>query len=109
MIYNVIISKQAELDLRGIYEYIAFELRSPENAKGQLERLEDKIFKLESFPEKYRLYENEPWKSRGLRILPVDHYVVLYIPSKEKQTVTIIRIMYGGRDIDWQLGNRTDR
>ena len=32
MIYEVEVSKQADSDLRGIFEYIAFELRSPENA-----------------------------------------------------------------------------
>lgn len=54
-------------------------------------------------PERFRAYENEPWHSRGLRIMPVDHYCVLYIPDKEKAVVTIIRVMYGGRDIDAQL------
>ena len=33
MIFNVVTSIQAEEDLRGIFEYIAFELLSPENAK----------------------------------------------------------------------------
>ena len=28
------------IDLRGIFEYIAFELQTPENVSGQLDRLE---------------------------------------------------------------------
>jgi len=33
-------------------------------------------------------YVNEPWKSQGLRMLPVDNYCVLYIPDmKQKTTV----------------------
>ena len=40
MIYDIEISDQAEIDLRGIFEYIAFELQAPENASGQLDRLE---------------------------------------------------------------------
>ena len=40
MIYDIVISDQAEIDLRGIFEYIAFELQVPENASGQLDRLE---------------------------------------------------------------------
>ena len=40
MIYDIVISYQTEIDLRGIFEYIAFELKSPENASGQLDRLE---------------------------------------------------------------------
>ena len=49
-------------------------------------------------PERYRKYEKEPWKSRGLRVLPVDNYVVLYIPDSDKKVVTILRVMYAGRD-----------
>ena len=44
MIYEVEVSEQADSDLRGIFEYIAFELQSPENAIGQLDRLEEQIF-----------------------------------------------------------------
>ena len=76
MIYEVTATEQAESDLRGIYEYIAFELLSPENAAGQLDRLEEHIIGLETFPEKYRSYEKEPWKSRGLRVMPVDNQLM---------------------------------
>ena len=55
MIYEVIITDQANVDLRGIYEYITFELLSPDNAAGQLDRLEEHILGLEEFPEKYRI------------------------------------------------------
>ena len=103
MIYEVEVSQQADSDLRGIFEYIAFELQSPKNASGQLDRLEKQILSLNTMPERYRRYEKEPWKSRGLRVLPVDNYVVLYIPDCDKKVVTILRVMYAGRDIDSQL------
>ena len=60
MIYEVITTDQTDADLRGIYEYIAFELLSPDNAAGQLERLEEHITGLEVFSEKFRPYEKEP-------------------------------------------------
>ena len=100
MIYEVELSEQADSDLRGIFEYISFELQSPENASGQLDRLETMIFSLDSMPKRYRKYEKEPWHSRGLRIAPVDNYVVLYIPDVETTTVTIIRVAYVGQDIE---------
>ena len=103
MIYEVEVSQQADSDLRGIFEYIAFELQSPKNASGQLDRLEKQILSLNTMPERYRRYEKEPWKSRGLRVLPVDNYVVLYIPDRDKKVVTILRVMYTRRDIDHQL------
>lgn len=107
MKYEVEVSEQADRDLREIFEYIAFELQSPENASGQLDRLEEQILNLDTMPERYRKYENEPWKSRGLRVLPVDNYVVLYIPDSDKKVVTILRVMYAGRDIDNQLNLHT--
>ena len=107
MIYEVITTDQADADLRGIYEYIAFELLSPDNAAGQLERLEEHIIGLEEFPGKFRTYEKEPWNSRGLRVMPVDNYLVFYIPNKDTGIVTVIRVMYAGRDVDSQLNNYT--
>ena len=100
MIYEVEVSEQADCDLRGIFEYIAFELQSPENASGQLDRLEEQILSLDTMPERYRKYEKEPWKSRGLRVLSVDNYVVLYISDSDKKVVTILRVMYAGWDTD---------
>ncbi len=103
MIYEVITTDQADTDLRDIYEYIAFKLLSPDNAAGQLGRLEEHIVGLEKFPEKFRHYEKEPWYSRGLRVMPVDNYLVFYIPDKDAGIVTVIRVMYAGRDVDSQL------
>lgn len=54
MIYEVELSEQADSDLRGIFEYIAFELQSPGNARGQLDRLEEQILSLDTMPERYR-------------------------------------------------------
>lgn len=105
MMFTVKLSEQADKDLRSIYEYIAYDLQSPDNALGQLERLETMIFSLGSMPKRYRKYEKEPWHSRGLRIVPVDNYIVLYIPDMEMATVTIIRVAYGGQDIERLLAS----
>ena len=81
MMFEVEISEQADNDLREIYQYIVFELRSPENARRQLARLEKSIMSLEKMPD----------------------YMVLYIAQKKTKIVTVIRVMYGGRDIERQL------
>lgn len=107
MIYEVTTTEQADADLRGIYEYIAFELLAPENAAGQLDRLEEHIISLEQFPEKFRQYDKEPWHGRGMRVMPVDNYLVFYIPDKEAGIVTVIRVMFNSRDADSQLKNHT--
>ncbi|WP_246118106.1 hypothetical protein [Cerasibacillus quisquiliarum] len=56
-------------------------------------------------PHRFRLFEKEPWHTRGLCQMPVDNFVVLYIPKTEIKTVTIIRVMYGRRNIEKQLQN----
>ncbi len=103
MSYEVRLTTEAENDLRGIFEYIAFDLQSVQNAAGQLDRLEQSITSLDQMPERFRAYEKEPWLSRNLRIMPVDNYLIFYIPDHEEKTVKVVRIMYGGRDIDRQL------
>ena len=107
MTFTVKVSKQAQEDIKGIFEYIAFELQSVEVAIRQLQRLEDSIKKLNHMPERFRAYLKEPWYSRGLRVMPVDNYIVFYIPDNGTRTVNVIRVMYGGRDIDTQLNKYT--
>ncbi|MBQ1207907.1 MAG: type II toxin-antitoxin system RelE/ParE family toxin [Lachnospiraceae bacterium] len=100
MNYEIEISLQAERDLRDIYEYIAFVLLAPENAIGQLRRLEKGILSLKEYPMRHRKYEKEPWKNRGLRVLPVDNYVLFYIANERLKKVSIVRVMYSGRNIE---------
>lgn len=108
MSYSVEISEQADEDLRGIYEYIAFGLQAPQNAAGQLSRLEKNILSLDDMPERFRRYDEEPWSSRGLRVMPVDNYCVFYIPDEKKKVVSVLRVIYGGRDIGAQLAKHKD-
>ena len=39
--------------------------------------------------------------------MSVDNYLVFYIPYPDTLTVEIIRVMYGGRDVDTQLNRIT--
>jgi len=102
-IWKVVYTEQAKNDLRDIYEYIAFSLLEPEIAKKLTKRIMETAEKLHEMPLRCRLYEKEPWRSQGLRVLTVDNYIVFYLPVEEKETVAIIRIMYGGRNIENQI------
>lgn len=103
MKFEVELSEKADEDLRNIFLYIAIDLGVPETAEKQIERLWNAMRSLDELPERYRRYEEEPWHSRGMRVLPVDNYVVLYIPDLEEKMVRIVRVMYSGRDISEQL------
>ena len=104
MTYRIEMTDQAENDLREIFEYVAFSLLAPDNAVRLLNRMEDRISALFQMPQRFKPYDKEPWNSRGLRMMPVDNFIVFYIPDSDKRIVTVIRVMYGGRDIDNVLG-----
>ncbi len=70
---------------------------------GQTQRIMKEIRALDEMPMRFRLYEEEPWHSEGLRFFPVDNYLVFYLADETQNTVGIVRIMYGGRDIRKQL------
>jgi toxin ParE1/3/4 len=95
MTWVVDYANSAKQDLRDIYDYIADVLLEPVTAEKQTERIMDAADSLDHMPLRYRLYDKEPWRSKGLRILPVDNYIVLYIPDESNHTVIIIRIVYG--------------
>ena len=103
MKFEVELAEKADRDLRNIFFYIAVDLSAPENAERQINRLWDAILSLDELPERYRRYETEPWHSLGMRVLPMDNFVVLYIPDLEEKIVRIVTVMYGGRDISEQL------
>ena len=43
------------------------------------------IRKLDTMPNRNRLYEEEPWHSRGLRFFPVGNYLVFYKTDDEEE------------------------
>ena len=98
MNYSVKVLPSAIEDLQEIYNYIVYELKSVINAENQLNRLQDEISRLDFMPESFRLYEKEPWRSRGLRFFSVDNYIVFYIVDNENVEVNVMRVLYGKMD-----------
>ncbi|MCM1300042.1 MAG: type II toxin-antitoxin system RelE/ParE family toxin [Firmicutes bacterium] len=103
MNYKVLLTPTAGDDLRSIFKYIAYTLQSVQTAEGQLNRLQKAINSLEYMPERFRVYDKEPWKSHNFHIMNVDNYQIFYAPDIKKQTVTVFRIIYGKRDVQAQL------
>ena len=101
--YKVIYSPETNDDLKSIYRYIAVDLRGKGNAKNQTERIRNKIHGLTTFPEKYKAVDWKPWSEINMRQVVIDNYVAYYLINHDKLTVTIVRIFYGGRDIQNQI------
>ena len=98
-IYSVIYSSEARNDIKEIYSYIAFELLVPGTAEGQVNRIRKTIRSLDFMPSRNPVVDWEPWKSMGMHKVLVDNFAVFYTVDDVSFTVTIIRIVYGGRDI----------
>lgn len=86
MIYKVAYSAGARQDLRDIYKYIAFELQEPDTAAGQTRRIMKAARSLNEMPMRHKLYEEEPWYSLGMRFVPVDNYLIFYLPDQRSNT-----------------------
>lgn len=98
--YMVEITEEALSDMEKIYKYIADVLLAPENAMGQYNRIAEAILALESFPERYKLFDIEPEHSWGMRRMAVDNFVVCYLIDAEKVIVT--DVLFGASNIhDW--------
>ena len=97
--YRIRYSPAALDDLKDIFAYIATELRSSETASKQIHRINQEICSLDFMPCRYEQVDWEPWKSMGMRKVPVNHFVVFYTVDQKLMVVTVIRIVYGGRDL----------
>lgn len=98
--YKVEYSVDAVNDLREIYTYIANELLVSDTAVAQVSRIRKAIRSLDSMPARCALVEWEPWHSMKMHQLSVDNFIAYYQVDDEKLAVTVVRVFYGGRDIE---------
>lgn len=103
MSWNIEFTDRARRDLRDILDYITYKFHEPQTAVKLVRQITKEILSLDNMPMRYRLYDNEPLKSQGLRCFPVKNYIVFYYPDESKNTVYAVRIIYGGRDIRHKL------
>ena len=106
MKYKIIFSENAKSDLISIVRYIAVELLEPDIAEKLSHRILIAIKSLEEFPQRHGLCYYKEWKDKGLRVLPVENYLVFYMPVQSNQTIRIYRVLYAKRDIENQLKDK---
>jgi toxin ParE1/3/4 len=89
----------AESDIEDIFCYIARSFHVPETALDQVLRIEQHISELDTMPERYPIFDDDRPAELSLRRMNVDNYAVLFHLNEEARTASIIRVLYGGRDI----------
>ena len=98
--WKVVILPAAEEDIGEIYSYIATVLTEPVVAGRLVARVKKAIYSLENMPERYRLYDKEPLRSKGLRLVSAGNYIIFYHTAQDVGKVFIDGVIYGGRDLD---------
>jgi toxin ParE1/3/4 len=101
--HRVVFRPQAEADLFELYRYIAEESGSA-RAGQYIARIEQACFALETLPLRgMRRDDIRP----GIRTLGFERRATIVF-RVEKSEVRIVRIFYGGRDLDRRLQRDTD-
>ena len=98
--YQYRLSQKAADDLDSIVSYIASELSNPQAAADFLGRLEKVIDEIRFFPESGAPVNNEFLSNTKLRKKTVGSYLLYYLSVPETETVYIVRIVYGKRNMD---------
>ena len=98
--YEVILETTATSDLHSILDYIQDVLKESQIAVRIFSSIEEKILSLNELPHRQGRVKEEPYKSLGVRWLPVENYTAFYIIDEDSLEVRILRILYSRRN--WQ-------
>jgi toxin ParE1/3/4 len=105
--YSLIYTQEAMQDILDKADYIAYELHDERQAQVWYQRLREFLQKnLSSLPYKYPTYQEEPWKTKGLRLLTTRNDVVVYSVDEQHSTVYIRAVCTKGRDITAHLSSQ---
>ena len=83
--YTVRYAPQALDDLRDLYSYVAFSLKEPATAQKLVNRIRKAARSLDALP--------------GMHRFTVEDFLLFYLIDQSTRTVTLVRMVYGGRDL----------
>lgn len=101
-------SALAKADILSIGHYLSKVLQTPRAARAQVSRIVAQISELQTLPKKFPAYDTDACGKLGLQRMNVDKFAVFYLLDDTASIVTIIRVLYGGRDIDHILEDATE-
>ena len=97
--YTVRYAPQALDDLRDLYSYVAFSPKEPATAQKLVNRIRKAASSLDALPRRHPVVDWEPWQSMGMHRFTVEDFLLFYLIDQSTRTVTLVRIVYGGRDL----------
>ena len=96
--YHIVLTPDAEADITELRDYIANVLLAPNTARSYVRAVRTEIASLAEMPARYKLMEDEPWHSRGVRRTAAKNFYVYYRIDEPAKTVFILNVIYAGRD-----------
>ena len=100
-------TKRAEADLDDIVGYMSVELSNAQAAARFIEKLQAALDEIRSFPESGTLVINDFLQVKNVRKVIIGHYIMYYISEPHEKVISILRIVYGRRDINKIIRNLT--
>ena len=97
--YRVKVNPRAISELDRIYKYIADDELSPQNARGQVDRIKKAVLNLDTFPQSHQERNEGRYAGKGYRQLLIDNYVVIFRIDELHKTVYVVTIQYQGRNL----------
>lgn len=98
MPYTVNFTEYASKQLSDTVSYISNVLLSPDSAARWLDKLNSRISELKNLPYRFPLVNEDLWKKRCVRKMPVENFIVYYWINDNEKTVWILAVIYGHRD-----------
>lgn len=98
--YSYKFTERAEQDFDEILNYITEELKNPNAAVKLGRKIFEHIEAVCVYPETGMLVDNEYLSDKQVRRILVDNYIVYYKPIAAEETIYILRIVYGYRNLD---------
>ncbi|MFR9297320.1 MAG: type II toxin-antitoxin system RelE/ParE family toxin [Aedoeadaptatus pacaensis] len=96
--YEIILTPDAEADLREIKDYIAETLQVPEVALNYIRSLRKEMEKLSYMADSMAPVEREPWHARGVRRIAFKNFYIYYRPDAASGKVYVLNLIYARRD-----------
>ena len=96
--YEIILTPDAEADLREIKDYIAETLQVPEVALNYIRSLRKEMEKLSYMADSMPPVEHEPWHTRGVRKITFKNFYIYYRPDAASGKVYVLNLIYARRD-----------
>ena len=98
--YSYKFTEKAEKDLNDVLRYISEDLSNPQAATEFGKKVFERIDNIRSFPLSGTLVENYFLSNKNIRRIVIDNYLLYYTESDSQQTIYIVRIVYGRRNLE---------